>query len=122
MEERHLDDFSNLFDLFFAATQVVVSNIGLLLNSHHSDSRVNLRRQGEFNGHFRANVTVLLASYSHAFLNISRGQFFVKTNNELSKVFESYNIFGISGVRVKNFSASAHLERGVLLQHHLVLL
>jgi len=43
MQEWHLNNFSDFFNLLFAATNVVVGNVRLLLNLHHSYSGIDLR-------------------------------------------------------------------------------
>ena len=45
VQQRHLNHFSYLVNLVLAATKVVVADIRLLFNGHHSDCGVNLGRQ-----------------------------------------------------------------------------
>ena len=49
MKQRRLDDLSQLVDLFLAAADVTVRNIGFLFHLHHCDCRVDLWRQRNVN-------------------------------------------------------------------------
>jgi hypothetical protein len=45
MQQRQLNDFAELFERFFATSNVVVCNIWFLLDCHHCDSGVDFRRK-----------------------------------------------------------------------------
>jgi len=44
-EEGRLDDLAQLVDLLLAAADVLVRHVGLVLDLHHGDGRVDLGRQ-----------------------------------------------------------------------------
>ena len=70
VQEWHLNNFSDLFNLLFAAANIVVGHVRLFLNSHHSYSGVDLWWQWQHDGDFGSNLVGVLATNSHAFLNI----------------------------------------------------
>lgn len=49
MEQRSLDDLSQLLNLFFAATDIGVRDVWLVLDLHHRHRRVDLGRQRNMN-------------------------------------------------------------------------
>ena len=46
-EKRHFDNFTEFFDLFFAAADVAVGYVGLVFDCHHCNAWVYLGREGE---------------------------------------------------------------------------
>ena len=104
-EQRHFHDFSELLQLLFAASNVVVGDIRFVLNRHHSDCCVYLGRQRHLN-------LVLLAvhSHSHSLLDISWRQLITEFHYKLGNLLEVNDVLALSSV-VDYFIASGDLQR-----------
>jgi hypothetical protein len=110
MEQRHLNDFSDLFNLLFAASKIVIGDIRLFFDCHHGDRRVNLGRKGEFDLDLRSNNMDFFATNSHAFFDISGSELLVQSNDEFAQVLESDHILSLGCAWVHNLSAATDLE------------
>mmetsp|Transcript_22492 Transcript_22492/g.27754 ORF Transcript_22492/g.27754 Transcript_22492/m.27754 type:complete len:227 (-) Transcript_22492:27-707(-) len=117
MKERHLNDFSDLFNLVLAATQIVVSDIWLVLDRHHGDSGVNLGGQGQHDLDLGVNLVDATAANSHTLLDISRSQILAQSHHVLAVVLESDDILGFGGAWVQDLRQATHLQRWALLLH-----
>jgi len=114
VQKWHLNNFSDLFYLLFAAANVIVSHIRLVLNSHHSYSWVDLRRQWQLDRDFSSDLVGLLAPNSHAFLDIGWSQFLVQADHIFAVVLKTDNVLGLLGARIDDLDASAD-QKGFLL-------
>ncbi len=70
-QKWHLHDFSEFFKLFFAATDVVVGDIGLVFYGHHGDGGIDFGREGHLN-----HVLLSVNTDSHTFFNVGGWEFF----------------------------------------------
>ena len=110
MEQRHLNDFSDLFNLLFATSKIVISDIRLFFDSHHGDRRVNLGRKRQLDLDLRSNNMDFFAPNSHAFFDISGSELLVQSNDEFTQVLESDHILSLGCAWVHNLSAATDLE------------
>jgi hypothetical protein len=104
-EKWHLNHFPQLFQLFLAASDIVVGDIGLVLHGHHGDSRIDL-------GWKRHLDLVLLAvdSNSHAFLHVGGRQLLAEFDYEFGDLLEMNDIFLLVSL-LNDFVAASHLKR-----------
>lgn len=115
MKQRSFDDFSQLFNLLFASSDIRVSHIGLILNLHHCDGRIDLRRQW--------NMDLILVSINtdaHAFLNICWSDRICKIDDELRELLHVNDVLGIVCISIDDFGASSNLKRLFILKSLLV--
>mmetsp|Transcript_107483 Transcript_107483/g.229489 ORF Transcript_107483/g.229489 Transcript_107483/m.229489 type:complete len:389 (-) Transcript_107483:2-1168(-) len=117
LKERHLDDLAQALELLLGAANVVVRNIGLLLNCHHGHAGIYLGRQGDLNAVLSAMRGV--HSHAHSLFNVRPGDLLPKADHELSELADLDDVLGVIGSRVDDLRAAGHLQ-GLLLLHHLL--
>jgi hypothetical protein len=118
VQQRHFNNLSDLFDLLFAAANIIVSDIGFVLHLHHRDGWVDLLRQRQLNTDFRANKVRVFAAHAHALLDVSWGELLVKADNVLAEMFEANDVFRLGGARIDDLGQTAHHH--ALLLHELL--
>ena len=121
MKKRELNDFSDLLDLLFATSKVVVSDIWLVLDSHHCDSWVNLGRKWELDLNLGPWNARSLATDSHSLLNVCRCKLLVKSDDILSDMLQVNNVLSIFLPRIDYLGATTDLECRILFKEHLIL-
>ena len=104
MQERGLDDFTQLFNLLLAATHVAVCHIRLLFYLHHCDCGVDFGRQGNVN-----LVLVPVNAHSHALFNVCRCHRIGQVDDKLGKLFDIDDVFRIVRVGIDDLGTPGNL-------------
>jgi hypothetical protein len=102
--------------LFFAAADIVVGDIGFLLDLHHGDGRINFRRkwnldlvlltidtimimilmyERKFQSLRNKTYNMILLPDTHSFFNIGRGDLVSKSNNKLGNLLDIDDVLGL---------------------------
>ena len=127
VKQGQFNNFAESFELFFHTTQVFISDIGLLFNSHHRHGWINLRWQGDLdlilvavdteqNASIHESIHALTRSRgdvpnTHALFNVGGGDFLAETNNELCNLFHIDDVFSVLLARVDDLGASCNLTK-----------
>lgn len=111
MQKRSLNDFSQLLNLLFTASNVAVSNVRLFLDLHHRHSWIDFRGQW-----YVDLVFVPVYADPHSLFYVRRSDRIGQVNDKLSKLLNIYDVFWVVGICVYNLSAPCHLQRLLILQ------
>eukprot|EP00760_Papus_ankaliazontas_P001924 PhM_4_TR10737/c0_g1_i1/m.81868 len=114
LRQRQLDNLADLLDLVLGAANVCVCHVGLLLDLHHRDARVDLRGEGNLN-----LVLLALDAHAHALFNISGADLVAERNNVLRILTDVDKVLGLVRIRVDNLCAARNLQT-VLLSELLI--
>ena len=106
LEQRHLHDFFEFVELLLAATEIVVGDIGLFLDLHHSDRGVYFGREGQLD-----LIFVVVDSDPHTLLDVSLGHFLSQADHVLRTLFYVYHILRLRSVLVYYLRATSHHQR-----------
>lgn len=115
MKQRCLDDFSQLLNLFFATTDVRVRNVWFIFNLHHSNRRIDLRRQWNMN-----LILVAVNSDTHSFFDICRCNWVGEIDDEFCKLLHVDDVFGIISIGIDDLCATCDLQRLFILKSLLI--
>mmetsp|Transcript_22292 Transcript_22292/g.53383 ORF Transcript_22292/g.53383 Transcript_22292/m.53383 type:complete len:281 (-) Transcript_22292:263-1105(-) len=115
VQHRQLQHLAQLLDLVLVAADVVVRDVGLLLDSHHRHCRVDLRREGDLD-----LVLVAIDADAHALLHIRRGDPVAEPDHELCNLLHVDHVLCLVRVRADDLGAARDLQRLLLLHHLLV--
>ena len=114
MEHGQLEHLAQLLDLLLVAANVVVRDVGLLLDSHHRDGWVNLGRQWDLD-----LILVAVDADAHALFDVGGRHALPEPHDKLGELLDIDHVLGVIGVRVDDLRAARDLQR-VLLLHHLL--
>lgn len=106
VQQGSFNDFAELFDLLFAAADVAVRHVGLLLDLHHRDGGVDLGREGDVD-----LVLVAVHANAHAFLNVRRGHGIGEIHHKLGKLLHIDDVLGVIGICIDDLGATGNLQR-----------
>mmetsp|Transcript_60436 Transcript_60436/g.143179 ORF Transcript_60436/g.143179 Transcript_60436/m.143179 type:complete len:477 (-) Transcript_60436:8-1438(-) len=115
VEERELDDLTQLLDRVLAPAHVVVRHVGLVLHLHHGDRRVDLRRKRDLD-----LVLGTVHPDSHPLLDIGGRDAVPEPDDELGDLLDVDHVLGVVLPRVEDLGAARDLERLLALHHLLV--
>ena len=105
VQHRQLQHLAQLLDLVLVAADVVVRDVGLLLDSHHRHRRVDLRREGDLD-----LVLIAVDADAHALLHVRRGDPVAEPDHELCNLLHVDHVLCFVRVRADDFGAARDLR------------